>query len=179
MLYRYDPARARALLAEAGHGSGLRLTAISNDTPAVRRAAEIAQAQFREVGVEMAVQSMPIGEWSAAARRGQAQIIFDGYTYPEADALYVKFHSTSGINVNFAPPERKAELDPILDASRAEFDPARRREILRQAQEMIVRDAYWIPLFEPANVAAFGSKVKGAVLHSNADVNIASLWLEG
>jgi peptide/nickel transport system substrate-binding protein len=178
LAYRYDPARARALLAEAGHGSGLRLTAISNDTPPIRRAAEIAQAQFREVGVELAVQSMPIGEWSVAARRGAAHIIFDGYTYPEADALYVKFHSSSGINVNFVPREQSAELDRMLDASRAEFDPARRRDILREVQEKIVREAYWIPMFEPANVAAFGPKVKGAVLQSNADMNISTLWLE-
>jgi len=179
LAYRYDPARARALLAEAGHGGGLRITAISNDTPVIRRAAEIAQAQFREVGVEMAVQSMPIGEWSAAARRGQGHIIFDGYTYPEADALYVKFHTSSGINVNFVSRERSADLDRMLDESRAEFDAARRREILREVQEKIVREAYWIPMFEPLNVAAVGPKVKGAVLQSNADMNISQLWLEG
>lgn len=179
LAHRYDPARARALLAEAGHATGLRLTAIGNDTPAIRRAAEIAQAQFAEIGVELAVQSMPIGEWSAAARRGQSQIIFDGYTYPDADALYVKFHSTSGINVNFVPKEQSVELDGLLDGERTEFDPAKRRELLKQAQEKIVREAYWIPMFEPLNVAAIGAKVKGAVLHSNADVNISQLWLEG
>jgi peptide/nickel transport system substrate-binding protein len=176
--YRYDPARARALLAEAGHGGGLRLSAISNDTPVMRRAAEIAQAQFREVGVELAVQAMPIGEWSVAAQRGQHPVVFGGYSYPDPDILHATFHSTGGLNYGGIAAEANAALDRLVEAQRVEFDPARRRDILKEAQEKIAREAYWVPLFEPMNVAAIGPKVKGAVLQSNADINMASLWLE-
>ena len=77
------------------------------------------------------------------------------------------------------PRDQSVELDRLLDAQRTEFDPAKRRALLKEAQEKIVREAYWIPMFEPLNVAAIGAKVKGAVLHSNADVNITQLWLEG
>jgi peptide/nickel transport system substrate-binding protein len=178
LAYRYDPARARALLAEAGHGSGLRLNAIGNDTPVMRRAAEITQAQFREVGVELAVQTMPIGEWSVAAQRGQTPVVFGGYSYPDPDILHATFHSTGGLNYGFIPREANAELDRLVEAQRVEFDPARRRDILKDAQEKIVRDADWVPLFEPLNFAATGAKVKGAVLQSNGDINIARLWLE-
>jgi peptide/nickel transport system substrate-binding protein len=179
LAYRYDPARARALLAESGHASGLQLSAIGNDTPVMRRAAEITQAQYREVGVELAVQTMPIGEWSVAAQRGQHPVVFGGYSYSDPDILHATFHSTGGLNYGFIPREANADLDRLVEAQRVEFDPARRRDLLKEAQEKIVREAYWVPLFEPNNFAATAAKVKGAVLQANGDVNIARLWLEG
>ena len=68
---------------------------------------------------------------------------------------------------------------PEMDALFAALaDPARRMAILKDVQEKIVREAYWIPMFEPLNVAAIGPKVKGAVLQSNADMNMSQIWLE-
>ena len=67
--YPFAPDKARAMLAAAGHGNGLQLKMIVNDTPPIRRTAEIIQAQLRDVGVTVTVESMPIGQWSVSPRR--------------------------------------------------------------------------------------------------------------
>lgn len=51
--YRYDPARARALLAEAGHGDGLDLTFDHAASSPRQEIAQALQAQMRDAGIRL------------------------------------------------------------------------------------------------------------------------------
>ncbi len=174
--YNYDPARAKTLLAEAGVAAGLELRLICNNSPSIRRSAEIVQAQLREIGISLSVQSMPIGQVVVQTKKAEHHIYLYTYAYPDPDVLYPVFHSAGSLNRNFAA---NPELDRILEASRTEFDDAKRQALYDAAQEMLVRQAYWAPLFEPLNFAAFADSVKGAVLRSDGDVDLTVVSLNG
>ena len=60
---------------------------------------------------------------------------------------------------------RSEELHEILVEAQREVDVDRRTELYRNAQEIIFRDAPWVPLVHAAQTAAFQSKVKGYKLH--------------
>jgi peptide/nickel transport system substrate-binding protein len=173
--YLFDPAKARQLLAEAGVGSALSLRMLTNDQTAIRRTAEVVQAQLKDVGVAVEVQSVPLAQWVALSKKGDYHLTYTTYSYPEADVLYLYFHSTGSLNRNFGGTP---ELDSMLAAQRVEFDPAKRQALLDKIQATIVTDAYWIPLFEPLSFAALSKSVHGEILRVDGDLNFPTIWMD-
>jgi len=65
------------------------------------------------------------------------------YVDPQ-DFLDIKFHSESANNETLYS---NAEVDGLLEEARTEQDEAARLELYQQAEEIIVEDAPWIPLY--------------------------------
>jgi peptide/nickel transport system substrate-binding protein len=55
--YAYDPAKAKQLLAQAGYAKGLTLTMIPTPLPVTQSLAEIAQQEWKQIGVNLEIQS--------------------------------------------------------------------------------------------------------------------------
>ncbi len=174
MGFPYDPAKAKALLAEAGVGSGLQLKLICNDSPDIRNSAEVVQAMLREVGVTLSVQSMPIGQVVVLTKKAEHHMYLYTYTYPDPDVLYPVFASNGSLQRNFV---NDPALDKLLEASRVEFDAAKRQALYDEIQETLMRKIYWVPLFEPLNVVAFAKSVQNVELRSDSDVDLTKVWL--
>lgn len=170
--YPFNPDKARAMLAAAGHGSGLQLKMIVNDTPPIRRTAEIIQAQLRDVGVTVTVESMPIGQWAVISKKGEHHLAISTYSYTDADIVFPVFHSTGALNRTF---QDSTALDPLIEKQRVTFDEAERMKILEEIQDKIMADAYWKPIFEPLNFALVDQKVKGAEMNLEGDILSPSL----
>lgn len=97
------------------------------------------------------------------------------YEYNDADILYAALHSQGSYNRSF---HKDPALDKLLEAQRVAFDPAGRQALLDEAQALIMRQAYWAPLFEPLNFAALSSAVRDAALRSDGDISISTAWIE-
>lgn len=171
----YDPDKAKALLAEAGLATGLKLSMITSDMPPIRRTAETVQTLLREIGVELEVQSLPVAEWASLSAKGEHNIFLMAYEYNDADILYAALHSTGDYNRGF---QTDPDLDKLLEEQRVAFDPAARQALLDQAQARIMEQAYWAPLFEPMNFAALSSAVRGADLRVDGDLSVSSASVE-
>ena len=59
-----------------------------------------------------------------------------------------------------------AELDRLVERGRAETAPALRREIYRQIEELLVRDALLLPLFHEQSYRFARPEVSGLALSS-------------
>lgn len=161
-VYPHDPARARALLDEAGYpdpdgdGPGVRFT-LSYKTSTDKTAVEVARiiaAQFRKVGVGVEVRSFEWGTFFADVKKGDFQLMslrWIGVSDP--DVLHYLFHSAS------VPPAganrgryRNPRVDAWLDESRSETDPARRRLLYRKVQRAVAADCVYTSLWWLDNV---------------------------
>ena len=60
---------------------------------------------------------------------------------------------------------RSEELHEVLVEAQREVDIVVRTELYRKAQEIIHRDAPWVPLVHAEQTAAFKTKVRGFQLH--------------
>ncbi|MBI2468252.1 MAG: ABC transporter substrate-binding protein [Candidatus Rokubacteria bacterium] len=148
--YPHDRARARQLLAEAGHPDGRGLPPITlhyNTSPLHRRVAELVQAQLREVGLAIQLARL---DWAAYIK-----LVDDGGTqwhrmgwiadYPDPENfLTVLFHTR-----NIGPPGNTSrfsypEVDRLFDeADRLPAGPARLAKY-REAEKLIVEEAPWV-----------------------------------
>ncbi len=148
--YPYDPAKARQLLAAAGHPNGVDVELWVSTNPIYLRIAETIQAYFAVVGIRAKIVQREAAASRAAARKGETDMILkDWYAdYPDAeDFLYPLLHSANrgaGGNVSFYS---NPAFDSLVSAARREGDEAKRNALYRQADSVAFGDAPMVFLY--------------------------------
>jgi peptide/nickel transport system substrate-binding protein/oligopeptide transport system substrate-binding protein len=148
--YKYDPARAKQLLAAAGHPNGIDIELWSSTVPLYLTIAQTVQAYLNAVGIRVKLVQREAAAARGAARKGQTDMIIkDWYAdYPDAeDFLYPLLHSANrgaGGNVSFyANPA----FDSVVTASRRELNETKRNALYRQADSIAFNDAPMVFLY--------------------------------
>ena len=175
----HDPARARALLDDAGYpdpdGPGpaarFALTLKTSTSEAYRLQATVIQEQLRDIGVAVEIRSHEFATLFADVIRGNVQMYtmqFVGITDPEM--LRRVFHSSQ------TPPDGfnrghygNAEVDRLLDAASASLDEAERRRFYGEVQRLVAADAPYVSLWTKINVAVSQPDLRGISLSPMAD----------
>jgi len=148
--YPYDPQKAKALLAAAGHPNGIDVELWTNMVPTYQRIAETVQAYLNAVGIRTKIVLRESAAARAAARKGDADMILkDWYAdYPDAeDFLYPLLHSANrgaGGNVSFFA---NARFDSVVTASRRELDQNKRNALYTQADSIAFAEAPMVFLY--------------------------------
>ena len=166
----FDPARAKALLAEAGYPNGF---TIRMQVP--RRyinSAEVGQViaqEFAAIGVKA---ELEVPEWSVytqqvpAGKQAPIYMLAWGSTQTlDADAaIYPIFRSGEPYSTVSLPA-----LDALLDESRRTIDPAARAAVFGKIQELAVREVPALTLYQEDSLYA---KRKGVTFTGRADARI-------
>ena len=147
-----DPARARALLAEAGHRDGLTIRAVVSSNTAQLPIMEVVQAQLRRAGIRLEMDVVEHATYHQRIRQDLSQMVFYGAArFPVADSYLTQmYHSRSApgqptASLNFA---HCGVADTEIDAARAEADPARQNALWAEAQRKILDAGCAVPLFD-------------------------------
>jgi peptide/nickel transport system substrate-binding protein len=151
-LYPYDPAKAKALLKEAGFPNGIKLKVVQSTLPVLLRIMETLQGQLRESGIELDVEPVDHPTYHANIRKDLSQVtLYQAARFPVADVYLTQFfHSKSTVATataitNFA---HCAVADKEIEAARAELDAAKQKALWKTAQEKIVKDVCAVPFSE-------------------------------
>jgi peptide/nickel transport system substrate-binding protein len=125
--------------------------------------ADLIAEDLAAVGIRVERRSYEWGTFYGDIKAGNFQLYslrWVGITDP--DQLHYIFHSAS------APPAganrgryANPEVDRLLDASRRELDPRRRREQLVEAQRLIAADCVYVSLWHPDDVFALSGRFEG------------------
>ena len=170
----YDPARARALLTEASLDGGFTCTlwTTRGRFPGDFELAQALQQQLARVAVFVKIETL---EWGALLRatglpieenRSDLFLLGRSSTVAEAQAAFQPF---AGGKATWPPQGgnrcfyNSVELDDRLARAGRAPDRASRDEALRQAQELLVRDAPAIFLAVPREVVAASTRLSGLV----------------
>ena len=161
--YAYDPMRARALLLQAGYGSGLTLRmAVQEEDEQI---AEALQGMWANVGVHLVIDRMEHGVYSQAIFGNPAQKKAEGIDcvlaswasntgdpdYQLSPLYRTNTWSPGGANLGFYS---NPALDALLTRAAAEMDPAKRKALYAQAQQIISDDAPHVLLYYTRDIAA-------------------------
>lgn len=162
--YPYDAARARALLAQAGHANGFTLQLWRSQRPVYARVAQAVQQQLGEVGIKVEIVERDASSARAAVRNGEADLFLtDWYAdYPDPENFtFPLFHSSNaGSGGNYAFLK-----DPALDAQilrlRATTDEAEKVRLARDVDARLHELAPWIFLWHPVDLWALRPEATG------------------
>jgi peptide/nickel transport system substrate-binding protein len=136
--YKYDPQQAKQLLAAAGHGSGLKLDAIST-TPLRLNVAwmQAAQADLKEIGVDLNV--IPTEATASITAYFQSQWK-DIHTQGELTRNPTEVEGWVSDNYTSTSPKnfsgyKDARADELSEKQRRELDTQRRVSILKELRD--------------------------------------------
>lgn len=171
----YDPDKARALLAAAGHTgqSSLRISYKTSTDPFRLRIAAAIKAQLAHVGIDLQIESYEWGTFFADIKAGRFQMYSLSWVGVHSpDIFRYVFHSDS------VPPAganrgryRSGQVDRLIEAAaRAEREDA--VTLYRQIQAMTHDDLVYVPLWYEDNVVA-SRDIAG--YHPAADGNYLAL----
>ena len=156
--YHYNPERARALLAEAGYGSGITFD-IQHRSPD-RAVVQALQAMFAQVGVTANLVEVDAAQFFELTQTGNWTTSISGPSRTVPDAFLAFYRSSNR-------PNYYGLLDAEIAAQSGETDPVKRAEMLSAIQQRITADVPNIPLFRPLYVTASRVGVTGDVANSH------------
>jgi oligopeptide transport system substrate-binding protein len=147
--YPFDPERARQLIAQSSYGSVDNLPPITLNVSGAGDIEEAIVRSYEEnLGLTIEVEDMPWPDFLQDLN--QRDIPYQMYElgwvadYPDPqNFLEILFHSQSAQNHGgYSNPE----VDALLDEARGTLDDDERAALYRQAEQLILDDAVWIPL---------------------------------
>lgn len=157
-LLPHDPAKARALLAEAGYPDGLTIKVVMTQEPNSLAVMQVVQAQLRRVGITLDLNVVEHATYHQMIRQDLSPVSFYAAArFPVADVYLTQFfHSRSTVRsptavTNFA---HCAAADAHIDAARTEVDQGRQEAAWASAQRRIVAEVCAVPLIETLQVWA-------------------------
>ena len=165
----YDPARAKALLKEAGYPEGF---AVQLDCSAQAPADAVCQAvagMLARVGIRVQYQPAPFNVLLPKLTGHDSSLYVIGWAPFTADAegVLIPLAHTPGApgtgDFNFGGYSNR-EVDALLDRARVELDDAKRRALLVDAMSLIDADNAFVPLVYRRVVWAMRKNVRTPVL---------------
>jgi peptide/nickel transport system substrate-binding protein len=184
--YPYDPERAKKLLAEAGYPNGFSTTLWVPESGSGMQApvamSTVMQSNLKAVGVNVALQTMEWGTYLAKLRTKEQELFALSWMAGTEDpdmVMYPLLHSSQWTPVG---PNRALYKNPRFDAllqqARVTTDQAKRAQLYREAQRILVDDAPWVFVDHEIQIAALSKRVQGFKLHPSFDLRVETISLK-
>mgnify|MGYP005833082731 FL=1 len=172
----YDPDLAKQRLAESSYGDASKLPPIvfgisgTGDTDPL--AAALTEMYADILGVDIEINQVSWDAFQEDLYNHVFQMFMLGWVadYPDPeDFLDVLFHSKSEQN---HARYRNPQLDAILEQARGEADHDKRMDLYRQAEEIIVQDAPWVPIYHGINYVLVKPYLEGLTVTPQGEYHL-------
>ena len=176
-----DVARARQLLAEAGHEKGLKLSiwtrpggGPTNPNPGI--GAQMLQADLAAIGIQADIRVFEWGELIKRAKNGEHDLVFMGWVGDNGDPDNFLTPNLSCAAAESGENQAgwcHKEFDQLIREARRVAEPDRRAALYREALAIFHQQAPWIALAHPKQFAVLRKDVEGFVLSPLGSNNFA------
>ena len=175
--YPYDPAKAKALLAEAGFqdidGDGylekdskkFGFEILTNQNKEREKSAVLIQRRLKEIGIEVTIRSL---EWASFLSRfihtGDFDVVILGWGLGLDPDQFSMWHSSQQApgQFNFIGYNNPA-VDRLLEQGRFEFDPEKRMKIYHEFAKVLLEDCPIVYLSAGYGLTAMHKRVQGII----------------
>lgn len=185
---------AKQMLADAGwadsdgdgilekDGKPFSLKLIAGGSEAEVRWSSLVQAQAKDMGIDVQIQTLEVAALTAAQNSGDFDMYYFIYDTVDPDIIWFFFHSAQipkadGSGLNWGRVN-DPKLDELIIAQRNTIGADRDAAVQAMVQYMMDQ-AYVLPLYAPDKNTVFNNKVKGVIFYPNAmDWELTDAWLD-
>ncbi|MBD1576058.1 ABC transporter substrate-binding protein [Vibrio sp. S11_S32] len=151
---RYDLAKAKQLMKEAGYEKGLSLTMIAPNNRYVNDAkiAQASAAMLSKIGIKVDLKTMPKAQYWPEFDKCSADILMVGWHADTEDSanltefLTMTRNEKTGKGAYNCGHYSNPEVDKLIEMSNTETDPTKRGEELQKVEKILYDDAAFVPL---------------------------------
>jgi peptide/nickel transport system substrate-binding protein len=178
--YSYDPAKAKQLLAEAGHPNGGFTINYTYETGYwwKRPLGELFQSNMKDLGIDVQIQELSASAWAGLLSNPEtADHAFGLVWWPTLASPYDYMWSIFATGAQGSAAYNwgyysNAKLDGLLDKATAEPDEAKRMAMYGEAQKILVEESPALYVYEKNYRLPMRDNLKGFVFNG---VNIETL----
>ncbi|MEP7099042.1 MAG: ABC transporter substrate-binding protein [Burkholderiales bacterium] len=184
--YAYDPAKAKALLAQAGYPNGVEvelwyLPVTRPYNPDGKRMAELIQSDWEKIGVKTKLITFEWGEYRKRSKTGEQHAVMFGWSGDNGDPdnFFVPLLGCSAVKGggNVARWCNK-DFEDAVQKAKLVTKQADRAALYEKAQVIAHEEAPWITIahsvrFDPVRKEVIGYKMDATAHHYFAKVDLA------
>jgi peptide/nickel transport system substrate-binding protein len=174
--YANDPAKARALLDEAGYppknGIRFHLTMKTSNLEGSRTLAAVFQQQLREVGIALDIRSFEVATFLSDVTHGEFQVYSLRWIGGNEDPdIFDYVFSTARTIPNGANRQyySNARVDALIAKASTELDQDTRKRDYAEIQEILADDLPYVDLWYYDNVMVYSKRVRGLELNPSGN----------
>lgn len=178
--YPFDKEKAIEYLKKSGIENPS-FTLFINDSTIRLQVAQIIQANLKDIGIDMTIETLEWGSYLQKTAQGEHQALLGGWVAGTSDCDIVFFpllHSSSHGGAGNRAFYTNKELDKIIEKARLVSSQDERRELFLQAQEILQEDAPFGLLFYKNENIGINKKIKGFEYDPTMMHNLKNLSIE-
>lgn len=164
IITKYDPEKAKALLAEAGYPNGFKTKLHTFSDQLYTEIAQVIQSQFLEIGIDLEIMITDQATLFEMETEPDHELVLESWLTVAADAhntLYPYFHSTSPAAAGNFTFYNNPEVDKLLDQAKISYDKAERAEAYEKAQKILAEDLPIISIYYLSLLVGTSNNVEG------------------
>jgi peptide/nickel transport system substrate-binding protein len=144
--------------------------------------AEIVQAQLREVGIIVDIQTVDTGLWRDMLKRGEADMTirpFAGRDISHRTRLHEWFHSEGVVNNPHGQFYHNPRVDELTERLLRTVNEKEARKISFEIQEIVAEEVPMLPIYDEIMINAVRDNIKGYKPHPRFLVNWEDIYVAG
>lgn len=161
--YEFNPEKAKELIAKSGV-KDLTFSLYVNDSPVRLQVAQIIQANLKDIGIDMKIETLEWGTYLQKTGEGDYQAFLGGWISGTSDAdivLYPLLDSKSiGLSGNRARYSNP-EFDKEVEMARVVLNPEERKEHYKNAQIIAQEDSPLVVLYNKNENIGINKRILG------------------
>ena len=160
----FDPAKAKALLAEAGYPNGFSVTLDCVNVAWREAVCQAMTAMLTQVGIRTTLRSLPTNQFFPKLSQGTASFAEFGWTastdaWASLNALF-RTYDKAGFGTFNAGRYSNPKLDALIDSLRIEPDLTRRRAMVTTVLRLVAEELPMVPLYRRTITYAMSKKMQ-------------------
>jgi len=135
---------------------------------------QLVQQELKAVGIDATLWSGTVPEFQEKLKSGAFDLVWGNLSRADGDVLRTQYSTTATNFYRIADPE----LEQLLQAQLAAGDPAKRSEILADAQERLVTEHHVVPVHELTTFLGLSTQVHDVALGADSRLDqLTGAWL--